>query len=128
MAQVAAAQDIVGTWCTVDDEDGQDRSVVEIYRQGDRYFGKVVKIYPRPNEPTDPVCEKCTDARKNQKVMGMIIIRNLEKRSNEFKNGDILDPKNGKVYDCKLWIESGTLKVRGYLGFFYRTQTWYKVG
>jgi uncharacterized protein (DUF2147 family) len=128
LAQVAAAQEIVGTWRTVDDGDGQDRSVVEIYRQGDRYFGKITKIYPRPNEPADPVCDKCADARKNQKVLGMVILRNLEKRGDEFKNGDILDPNNGKIYDCKLWIENGALKVRGYLGFFYRTQTWYKVG
>jgi uncharacterized protein (DUF2147 family) len=128
LAQAATAQDIVGTWRTVDDGDGKDRSVVEIYRQGDRYFGKITKIHPRPGEPADPVCEICPDARKNQKVLGMVIVRNLEKRGNEFKNGDILDPDNGKIYDCKLWIENGTLKVRGYLGFFFRTQTWYKVG
>jgi uncharacterized protein (DUF2147 family) len=128
LAQAVAAQDIVGTWRTVDDGDGKDRSQVEIYRQGDRYFGKVTKIYPRPNEPTDPVCEKCSDGRKNQKIMGMVIVRDLVKKGSEFKNGNILDPNNGKVYDCKLWIENGTLKVRGYLGFFYRTQTWYKVG
>lgn len=56
----------------------------------------------------------------------MVIIRNLEKKGNEFKGGDILDPKNGKIYDCKLWVENGVLKVRGYVAFLYRTQSWYK--
>ena len=42
----------------------------------------------------------------------------------EWKDGTILDPENGSVYDCKLWVEGGRLKVRGYVAFFYRTQTW----
>jgi uncharacterized protein (DUF2147 family) len=123
----AQAQDIVGTWRTVDDEDGKDRSVVEIYRQGDAYFGKVTKIYYRPGEPQDPVCEPCPGDRKNQKVIGMVILKNLQKKGAEFKGGNILDPNNGKVYDCKLWIEDGVLKVRGYVAFLYRTQSWYRV-
>jgi uncharacterized protein (DUF2147 family) len=121
------AQDIVGTWKTIDDVDGKARSVVEIYKQGDSYFGKVTKIYSRPGEPQDPVCELCTDARKNQKVMGMVILRDLKQKGKEFKGGNILDPNNGKVYDCKLWIENETLKVRGYVAFLYRTQTWYRI-
>jgi uncharacterized protein (DUF2147 family) len=123
----AQAQDIVGTWRTVDDEDGKDRSVVEIYRQGDAYFGKVTKIYHRPGEPQDPVCDLCPSDRKNQKVIGMVILKDLKKKGTEFKGGNILDPNNGKVYDCKLWIEDGVLKVRGYVAFLYRTQSWYRV-
>lgn len=123
---ICTAQDIVGKWKTIDDEDGKPRSVVEIYKQGDKYFGKIVDIFYRPGEPLDPVCDKCTDDRKGKKVIGMVIIRNLEKKGNEFKGGDILDPNNGKIYDCKLWIENGVLKVRGYIAFLYRTQNWYK--
>jgi uncharacterized protein (DUF2147 family) len=121
------AQDIVGTWRTVDDEDGKDRSVVEIYRQGDAYYGKVTKIYYRAGEPQDPVCDLCPGDRKNQKVIGMVILKDLKKKGTEFKGGNILDPNNGKVYDCKLWIEDGVLKVRGYVAFLYRTQSWYRV-
>lgn len=119
-------QDIVGKWKTIDDEDGKPRSVVEIYKQGDKYFGKITEIFYRPGEPVDPVCEKCTDERKGKKIIGMVIIRNLEKQGNEFKGGDILDPKSGKIYDCKLWLENGGLKVRGYVAFLYRTQSWQK--
>ncbi|RZV56230.1 MAG: DUF2147 domain-containing protein, partial [Flavobacteriaceae bacterium] len=32
--------------------------------------------------------------------------------------------EHGRTYNCKLWIEEGVLKVRGYVAFFYRTQEW----
>ncbi len=120
------AQDIVGTWKTIDDGDGKERSIVEIYKQGDAYFGKITKIFYRPDEKENSVCELCTDDRKNQKTLGMVILRNLKRKGDEFKEGNILDPQNGKVYDCKLWVENGSLKVRGYIAFLYRTQTWYR--
>jgi uncharacterized protein (DUF2147 family) len=31
-----------------------------------------------------------------------------------------------KVYKAEIWVEGGTLKVRGYVGFLYKTQTWLK--
>lgn len=118
------AQDIVGSWKTIDDNTGKARSVVEIYEKEELYFGKVVDIFPQPGEDPDPICENCTGDKKNQKVIGMEIITDMEKEGDEYVNGEILDPENGKVYKCKLWVEDGNLKVRGYLYFLYRTQTW----
>jgi uncharacterized protein (DUF2147 family) len=57
----------------------------------------------------------------------MEIIRDMKKDDDEYTGGHILDPEVGKIYRCKLWIEEGTLKVRGYLGPFFRTQTWQRV-
>jgi uncharacterized protein (DUF2147 family) len=48
----------------------------------------------------------------------------MKKDDGEYVDGDILDPENGKVYRCKLWVEEGKLQVRGYIAFLYRTQTW----
>ena len=125
-----AQQDsIIGKWKTIDDESGKERSVVEIYKAGDKYFGKILQIILEPGEDTDPVCDECEedDPRYQQKVIGMEIIRDMEYNVSDgkYENGDILDPENGSVYDCKLWIENGKLMVRGYLLFFYRTQTWH---
>jgi len=50
----------------------------------------------------------------------------MKKIGEEYSEGTILDPKNGKVYRCKIWIEEQDLKLRGYLGPFYRTETWKK--
>jgi uncharacterized protein (DUF2147 family) len=118
------AQTIVGKWKTIDDETGKPKSIVEIYQKGNEYYGKIIKLFRDPSEPQDPACEKCEDDRKGKKIIGMEIIRKMKKNGNEYEDGTILDPKKGKVYDCKIWLEGSTLKVRGYIAFLYRTQTW----
>ena len=57
-------------------------------------------------------------------IVGLEIIRDMKKDGDEYAGGDILDPENGKVYRCKIWVENGKLMVRGYIAFLYRTQTW----
>jgi uncharacterized protein (DUF2147 family) len=55
------------------------------------------------------------------------IIQGLEKKGGVYKGGEILDPENGKTYTCKIWLneeDTDQLMVRGYVAFFYRTQTW----
>lgn len=121
-----AQSSIIGKWKTIDDETGKTKSIVEIYEKNGKFFGKVVKLFRNTNEDQDPVCEKCSDYRKDQKILGMLVITNLKKEGEEYKDGEILDPKKGKIYRCKIWLEDGKLKVRGYWGFLYRTQTWYK--
>jgi uncharacterized protein (DUF2147 family) len=123
-----SAQTIVGKWTTIDDNSGKEKSVVEIFEKGGKYFGKVTRLFRDPNEDPDPVCDECDsdDPRYKKKIIGMEIIREMEKSGDEYTNGDILDPENGKVYKCKLWIEDNELKVRGYWGPFFRTQSWRK--
>ena len=119
------AQDITGKWKTIDDNSGKARSIVEITVKDGRAYGKILKLFREPGEDTDPICDECTDHRKDKKVIGMTIITDMEKDGDEWEDGEILDPENGKVYDCKLWVEDGKLKVRGYVAFFFRTQTWF---
>tara|TARA_B100000767_G_scaffold257612_1_gene265618 strand:+ start:158 stop:571 length:414 start_codon:yes stop_codon:yes gene_type:complete len=120
------AQSILGKWKTIDDETGKVKSHVEIYKQGEKYFGKVIGI-ANPKKQ-DALCTDCTGENKGKKVLGLVIVNNLEKDGDEFSDGTILDPNNGKVYDCSIWLdESGDLQVRGYIAFFFRTQTWKKL-
>lgn len=124
---MAHGQSVVGKWKTVDDESGKVRSIVEISERGGLFYGKIVKLFRAPEEDQDPVCIKCEGAKKDQKVIGMEIITAMKyhKKDKEYRSGEILDPETGNVYDCKLWLDDeGNLKVRGYLLFFYRTQTW----
>jgi len=121
-----ACSQITGRWTSIDDNSGEARSVIEITERTGKFFGKVTKIYSKPGEDPDPVCDKCSDEdpRFNQKVIGMEILNELIQEGEEFTNGHILDPENGKVYRCKVWMEGKVLKVRGYWGPFFRTQTW----
>ena len=119
----------VGTWKTIDDETGKARSYVKIWQKDGKYYGKVIKLLNRAaDEDKDPVCTVCPGKRKNKKVIGMTIVTGMVKEKNRYAQGNILDPKKGKVYSCTMWLkDKGTLKVRGWLGPFYRTQTWYRI-
>lgn len=120
------AQSIVGTWKTVDDVTGKTKSLIKIYEaQNGKVYGKVEKILDT-SKGEDPLCTLCPGDRKNKKILGMVLIRDMVKSGDVWKDGKILDPENGKEYSCKLWVENGQLKVRGYWGVFYRTQTWFK--
>ena len=116
------AQDINGRWVTIDDNTGKRRSVVEIEVKDGKANGRIVEIYDKSK--ADKTCDACTDDRKGKRIQGMEIIRGMVKDGDEWEDGTIMDPDNGKIYDCKLWLENGQLKVRGYVAFFFRTQTW----
>src|SRR5688500_6393283 len=122
-----AQTSVLGKWKTVDEETNEEKSIIEIFERNGKVFGKIVKIFTQ--EDPDPICEACPedDPRYRKKVIGMEIIQNMEKGDNEYSEGSILDPQDGKIYRCKLWIEDENLKVRGYWGPFYRTQTWKRV-
>lgn len=122
----ANSQTITGKWKTIDDETGEAKSIVQIWLSDDgMYYGKIMKLFDESKK--DNVCDKCdkSDPRYNQKVVGMKIIMKMKKTGdNEYTEGTILDPNNGKVYKCKLFREGDNLMVRGYIAFLYRTQTW----
>ena len=120
---------IVGKWKTIDDKTSEPKSIVEIYEQDGKYFGQIKELFRKPGEDPDPICDKCPadDPRKDQLTKGMVILQNLVKKGDKYSGGTILDPKEGKIYTCSLWIEEGKLMVRGYILFFFRTQTWHRV-
>jgi uncharacterized protein (DUF2147 family) len=129
LSTTVSAQSIVGKWQTIDDNTGEVKSIVEIFEKDGKFYGKINRIFLDPNEDPDPVCDECDedDPRYKKKIIGMEIIKGLEKDGDEYSGGNILDPENGKVYRCRLWIEGGNLMVRGYWGPFFRTQTWKRV-
>jgi uncharacterized protein (DUF2147 family) len=123
---------IVGIWRTIDDETGKPKSMVKMYlAKNGKYYGTITELLNRgADEDKDPTCTVCPkdDYRHGQKIIGMKIVSNLNKKGGEYTGGTILDPKTGKIYGCKMWVEGkDKLMVRGYLGPFYRTQTWERV-
>ena len=122
-----AQPSIIGKWKTADESTGEEKSIIEIFERNGKVHGKIVKIFTTVDP--DPICDKCPedDPRYKKKIVGMEIIKNMQKGEKEYSQGSILDPQDGKIYRCKLWLEEGRLKVRGYWGPFYRTQTWKKV-
>ena len=119
---------VIGKWKTIDDETGSAKSIVEIYENSGKIYGKVSEILEE--EHKNKVCSKCSGDDKDKPILGMLIIKGLTKVGDVYTKGKILDPKNGKLYKCFISLEEDDkLKVRGYIGIplFGRTQYWYRV-
>ena len=125
--QSLTAQDVLGNWNTIDPDTGAKESIIEIYKTGDKIYGKIVHIVKE--EDRDKKCIECTGKDKDQPIQGLVIVRGLEKEGDEWTGGKILDPKNGKLYKCYVELEDkNKLKLRGYIGFSLigRTEYWYR--
>jgi len=124
---VNAQSEIIGKWKTIDDETGEAKSIVEIYTKGTKIYGKIHQILKESDR--NQLCIKCKGEDYNKPIEGMIIIKALQKDGDEYEDGTITDPENGKVYGCKIWVDEAdpnVLNVRGYISFLYRTQQWVK--
>ncbi len=125
---IGVSQSIFGKWRTVDNQTGQEKSIVEIYEEDGEVFGKVIDII-NP-EDKDALCEKCEGDEYNMPVLGLVLIKQLKKIGNFYKGGTIFDPERGKKYKCRLVIDKddpNILQVRGYIAFLYASQYWQRV-
>lgn len=123
-----SAQDVFGKWKTIDDETGEAKSIVEIYQENGKVYGKVVEIL-NPDKQ-DAKCKDCPGDAAGKPILGLVILKDLKKDGSEFNGGFILDPNNGKQYKCYIELENkDKLKVRGYVGFSLlgRSQYWHRV-
>ena len=115
----------VGRWQTIDDETGKVRSTVEIYEDGGKFFGKVVNIASGNN---DAKCTECSGRDRNRPILGLVIIRDLERDGDEFNGGTILDPEKGSEYRLSAWFadnDPDKLYIRGkHWTGLYRTVHW----
>jgi uncharacterized protein (DUF2147 family) len=123
----------VGLWKTIDDSSKKERTLVRIADNGGVLSGRIEKFLD-PSIDADAKCDKCTDDRKGQPILGLTILRDLKKDADKpgvWSGGTVVDPANGKVYKALLTpIEGGAkLEMRGYIGapLFGRTQTWLRV-
>jgi len=124
----AGAGSPVGNWRSIDDETKQERSIVSITEENGELKGVVQRIFDQPGDDPAQLCEQCKDERKGKPIIGMTILWGLRKDGDAWTGGEILDPKNGKIYRCTITLsEDGkSLNIRGFIGISLigRTQTW----
>ena len=129
-ASAMAQMTPVGLWRTIDDKDGAAKSEIRIVETNGVISGKVERILDPEAKPGEK-CTECSDERKDQPILGMEILRGLKKTDGKdvWEGGNVLDPKNGKIYRATVTPTDGgqKLQMRGYIAFFYRTQTWVRV-
>ena len=124
ISSLCFGQSIVGEWETYDDETNELKSIVEIYKKGNLYYGKINQVLAKKRQE---LCTVCEGDKKNTPIIGLVIIEKMELNGDEYDDGTILDPESGTTYKCLLALESeNKLKVKGYIGIALlgRTQYW----
>lgn len=123
---IAASQSIFGKWKTIDDRTGNPKAIINIFKKDGLMYGTVEKIVEPGKE--NARCSKCDGDLKDIPVVGMTIIDGLkEDEDGEWRGKTLFDPEQAMTFRCKIWLNPDNfneLKVRGYLAFIYRTQTW----
>ncbi|HTM10985.1 MAG TPA: DUF2147 domain-containing protein [Verrucomicrobiae bacterium] len=120
-----------GLWMITNIKSGKPGSLIRIELIDGQYQGWIEKIFPDPNEDPDPRCVHCEGARKNQPVVGLNFMWGLTQQGDEYRGGEILDPRSGRTYRVRLKLEDGgqKLDVRGFIGvsLLGHSLTWLRV-
>ena len=123
----ASAQDILGKWKL---DDGT--AIVEIIRNGNVYDGKIVWLEELTDKNGAPVRDDKNPDKslRSRELMGLKMLIGLKDLGEEYGQGQIYDPGNGKTYHCSMKVQGDVLKVRGSLdkkGLLGRTMDWFRV-
>jgi len=122
----AQSDNIIGTWLT-----GDKGAHVKIYKSNNQFMGKIIWLKDPNNPKTGKpwLDEQNEDPSKRlQPLIGSLILWGFTFDDGEYTQGKVYDSRNGETYTGKLWLtDNNTLKMRGYVGFFYSTETWIRI-
>ena len=122
----SAESSIEGYWKSIDEQTSKASGYWKLEVKDNRLLGYLVNY---PDMKPDNTCIVCTGKLKEfyeKPIQGTAWINLRKNKDGVWKDGYIIDSGEGKKYKAQIWVEDGNLMMRGYIGFFYRTQTWIK--
>jgi uncharacterized protein (DUF2147 family) len=120
-----------GLWAKFDSS-GKPQAWFRIIDCNGIYEGKIVKIFAMPGEnPSNFRCTRCEGEQKNAPVIGLTFIKGMRREGLSYRDGTILDPREGSVYSALMELspDGQTLTIRGYLGIplLGQSEVWHRV-
>jgi uncharacterized protein (DUF2147 family) len=139
LATVSAADKVEGLWKSID-EKGKTTAAWRIYQKDAVLYGEIITV---PGQSDATIAKDCKPSYRGFPVSGEVnkmtvintpFIYGLKmKAEGKWEGGNIIDPKDGKLYQCKIVFHAAdgsryktdVLEMRGEIGFgLGRSQFW----
>lgn len=97
-----------GQWVSVNDKTGKEKSEISLYVEGEKLYSRIDALLLAEDQG-----KMCEGSEKGKSIVGLVIVQDLVKERENWMDGTILDPADGKRYSCNISInDDGNLYVR----------------